>query len=88
MNKTKALEKLANTPAHFTEERDNTQQEEAEEGIDYGVLILPPVLDEHNEELDSYPDEYIEYVQDRLKDYKEEHGELPKYVRDRQTTDK
>lgn len=79
MNKTKALEKLANTPAHFTEERDNTQPTE---GIEYGVLILPPVIGESNEELDSYPDDYIEYAQDRLRAYKEDHGELPHYAKE------
>lgn len=76
MSKTKALEKLAEVPAHFQEE---ATTEQAVEGIDYGIVVLPPVLDEHNEELESYPEDYIHYAQDRLRAYKEEHGELPKY---------
>ncbi len=76
-DKTKALEKLAEAPARYQEEA--TTDSKAVEGIDYGIVVLPPVLDEHNKELDSYPADYIEYAQDRLRAYKEEHGELPKY---------
>lgn len=54
---------------------------QAEDGIDYGIVILPPVMDEHNPEMESYPADYIEYAQDRLRDYKREHGELPKWER-------
>ena len=77
-NKTKALEKLGSTPAQYREEETASK---LEEGIDYGVVILPPVIGESNEEIDSYPQGYIEYAQDRLREYKAEHGELPKYSR-------
>ena len=74
--KTRALEKLADIPEHYREE---ATEPTAVEGIDYGVVILPPVLDETSPEIDSYPADYIEYAQDRLRAYKEEHGELPRY---------
>lgn len=78
-DKTRALEKLASTPAQFKEERESTQPIE---GIDYGIVVLPPVMGESNEELDSYPEGYIEYAQDRLRAYKEENGELPRYSKE------
>lgn len=52
-----------------------------EEGIDYGVIVLPPVMDEHNPEMEGYPEEYLEACKDRLRDYKEANGELPKWER-------
>lgn len=78
-DKTRALEKLASTPAQYNEERDSTQPIE---GIDYGIVVLPPVMGETNEEIDSYPADYIEYAQDRLREYKREHGELPRYAKE------
>lgn len=81
-HKVKALEKLADTPAPYREE--TTASGKSEEGIDYGVVILPPVIDESNPEIDSYPEDYIQYAQERLREYKAEHGELPKYKRDKE----
>lgn len=46
---------------------------------EYGVVILPPILGETNEELSSYPEDYIEYSMQRMKAYKEVHGELPEW---------
>lgn len=73
---TKALEMLADTPEPLREEAtvDTTL-----EGVDYGVVIIPPILDEASPERDSYPADYVEYCKDRLRAYKEENGELPKY---------
>ena len=80
-NKTKALEKLGSTPAQYRgEETANT----LEEGIDYGIVILPPVQGDSSTEIDSYPADYIAYSQDRLRDYKREHGELPRYSKDKE----
>lgn len=47
------------------------------EGIDYGLIILPPIDGEYSEEMSGYPADYIEYAQGRLRDYKEQHGTLP-----------
>lgn len=55
------------------------QAVEGEEGIDYGLIILPPKEGATSPELDSYPADYIEYAQERLRAYKREHGELPQY---------
>ena len=74
--KTKALEMLADAPEPLREE---ATVDTALEGVDYGVVIIPPRLNEHNEELDSYPEDYVEYCKDRMRAYKEKHGELPKY---------
>ena len=75
-HKTKVLEMLADTPEPLREE---ATEATATEGIDYGVVIIPPKLDDHNEELDSYPADYLEYCKDRMRAYKEANGELPKY---------
>lgn len=74
--KTKVLEMLADTPEPLREE---ATEATATEGIDYGVVIIPPILDEASPERDSYPADYVEYCKDRLRAYKEENGELPKY---------
>lgn len=60
-------------------EKGQSKEAEAQEGIDYGVVVLPPVMGTENAEVDSYPADYIEYCQDRLRAYKEKTGELPKY---------
>lgn len=75
-HKTKVLEMLADTPEPLREE---ATEATATEGIDYGVVIIPPILDEASPERDSYPADYVEYCKDRLRAYKEENGELPKY---------
>lgn len=50
-----------------------------QEGIEYGVVIIPPVYGQTNEEVDGYPSDYVMYVQERLRKYVTEHGELPVY---------
>ena len=52
-----------------------------EDGIDYGLIILPPIEGEYSEEMSGYPQDYIEYAQGRLRFYKEQHGELPTWER-------
>lgn len=52
---------------------------EGEEGIDYGLIILPPIDGSDNPEMNGYPADYLEYAQQRLKKYKQEHGELPQW---------
>ncbi len=76
-DKTKTLERLLTEKPELLQEE--ATADTALEGVDYGVVVLPPVLDESNPEVDSYPADYIEYAQDRLRAYKKEHGELPKY---------
>lgn len=73
---TRALEMLADTPEPRREE---ATVDTALEGVDYGVVIIPPILGESNPEIDSYPADYLEYCKDRMRAYKEENGELPKY---------
>ena len=51
----------------------------AEEGIDYGVIIIPPQEGQHNEEAESYPKDYIKYCQGRMREYKRREGELPRW---------
>lgn len=60
------------------------ESQTAEEGIDYGVVILPPVMGESNSEVESYPEEYLDFCQDKLRSYKKENGELPQWERDAQ----
>lgn len=40
-------------------------------------VILPPVDGHANPEMESYPADYVEYAQERLRAYQREHGELP-----------
>lgn len=54
---------------------------QAENGIDYGIVILPPIDGDTNPEMESYPADYVEYARDRLREHKREHGELPKWER-------
>ena len=75
-HKTRVLEMLADTPEPLREE---ATEATALEGVDYGVVVIPPILDEASPERDSYPADYVEYCKDRLRAYKEENGELPKY---------
>lgn len=56
-------------------------KQEAAAAEEYGVIILPPILDETNEELDKYPQDYLEYSLSRMKQYKEAHGDLPAWKR-------
>lgn len=51
----------------------------AEEGIDYGIIVLPPVADEQNPEVEAYPEDYIKYCQGRMRTYKGTNGELPQW---------
>ena len=60
-----------------TSERDTA----GTDGIDYGLIILPPIDGEYSEEMSGYPQDYIEYAQGRLREYKEKHGKLPKWER-------
>lgn len=39
-------------------------------------------MGETSEEIDSCPADYIEYAQDRLREYKREHEELPRYAKE------
>ena len=57
---------------------ERTKNEEGEDGIDYGVIVLPG-LRSINPEMEDYPADYIKYAQERLRAYKLEHGELPKW---------
>ena len=66
-------------PISYEEPKESTG---AEEGIDYGIVILPPVDGETSGEVEIYPADYLEYCQDRLRSYKAENGELPKWERD------
>ncbi len=50
---------------------------EPQEGVDYGVIILPPVDESTNPEMEYCPADYVEYAQERLRAYQREHGELP-----------
>lgn len=54
---------------------------EPEERIDSGIIILPPVADEENPELDSYPEDYVKYCQERMRAYKKANGELPAWTK-------
>ena len=56
---------------------EETTAAEPQEGIDYGVIILPPVDGHANPEMESYPADYVEYAQERLRAYQREHGERP-----------
>lgn len=80
----KAAEELltakAYRPIKYKEPDENAHADE--EGITSGILILPPLNTQTNPEMDSYPDDYIEYAQGRLRDYKAEHGEFPKWKTD------
>lgn len=55
---------------------------EPQEGVDYGVVILPPVDGSTNSEIESYPADYVEYAQERLRAYQRERGELPAWELD------
>ncbi len=50
-----------------------------EDGITSGVIILPPIMTDTNPEMDSYPEDYVKYAQERMREYKREHGELPQW---------
>lgn len=63
-------------------EKGQAGEEQEQEGVDYGVIILPPVTDTRNPEMESYPADYVEYAQDRLKAYLKENGNLPRWERD------
>ena len=41
-----------------------------------------PIKHEHSPEIESYPEDYVEYSLKRLGKYKEEHGKLPEWERD------
>lgn len=56
------------------------QQQETDE--EYGVIILPPIMGETNEEVSGYPEDYVEYSLNRMKMYKEAHGALPEWKRE------
>lgn len=58
-----------------------TAEREPEEGVTYGVIVLPPIKDECNPEVENYPDEYLDFCQGKLKEYKAVHGEPPKWER-------
>lgn len=53
------------------------EQEQTEDSSTGGIIILPPIAGDTNAELDSYPQDYIEYSMQRMEQYKKEHGELP-----------
>lgn len=63
-------------------EKGQAGAEREQEGIDYGVVILPPVIDTHNPEVESYSADYVKYAQDRLREYYKENGEIPRWERD------
>lgn len=52
---------------------------EGEDGIDYGLIILPPLDGSKCPELENYPEDYVEYAQERLRKYKKEQGALPQW---------
>jgi len=56
---------------------EETAAAQPQEGIDYGLIILPPVDGSTNPEMEPYPADYVEYAQERLRAYQREHGELP-----------
>lgn len=66
--------------ADFTNIDTTAGAREPEEGIDYGVVILPPIMGTENEVIDNYPAEYIERSQEKLRAYKKENGSLPHYT--------
>lgn len=51
-----------------------------------GVIILPPVIGDTSEEIDSYPADYVEYCIQREREYKRTHGDLPRYTTNQTNT--
>lgn len=54
---------------------------EDEEGITSGVIILPPIETDTCPEMEHYPEDYVAFAQERMREYKREHGELPQWER-------
>ena len=50
-----------------------------EEGIDRGVVIIPPQEGQHNKEMEAYPADYVRYCQGRMREHKRQTGELPRW---------
>lgn len=80
---TEALESLREKPLEYREQEEKT---ESIDGITAGVVIIPPRHNEECAECDQYPADYIEYCQDRMKDYYSKTGEVPRY-RKKEVTD-
>lgn len=63
---------------YLNEQNEQEETKEGEEGIDYGVIVIPG-LRSIDPEMEDYPADYIKYAQERLRAYKREQGELPKW---------
>ena len=63
-------------PVKYEVPEENTAEEVG------GVIVLPPIEDEHNPEIENYPKDYIDYSLKRLSRYKKENGKLPEWERD------
>ena len=64
-------------PLKYEAPEETATAAEPQEGVDYGVIILPPIEGSTNPEMESYPADYVEYAKERLRDCQREHGELP-----------
>ena len=69
-------------PLKYEDPEETATAADPQEGVDYGVIILPPLDGSTNPEVESYPADYVEYAQERLRAYQREHGKLPAWELD------
>lgn len=51
----------------------------AEDGVEYGIIIIPPQEGQHNEEAEAYPEDYIKYCQGRIREHNRRTGKPPQW---------
>ena len=68
---------------HQVKMPDMKNLEPKEQQYERNLIIIPPVEDERCPEIEGYTNEYVQYMAERMDEYRREHGEDPQWVRDR-----